>query len=533
MTSSKIACCACCARRMQCPNRIEGRAVCRRCYKHQISPVGICGACDRQMRLAGHINGVKVCASCESRHRRAAPNGRCRECGKADYLVRGRCGAHYKAWQVASRRLGTCINCREHKTLDSRRQCTRCASALTRERAVRARLAAAFGRLDQLPPVAQALSTHLTAHRSPCRVSAWLDTMDLRVRAALRALGTGVVPTLIALQGLRHLSGGEQLVTTCLRAGVIDPPPIATDRVDRLLEIMKAEGPSTAAVLVKQFWRFYLAGRAELRRTHKLVDGTLESDRSVLRIAFGFLRYVLATRKRAIAEMTSSDVNAWMRQAPRSQVPRLRSFLAWLYRARIVRCHFTLPSGSVTPAKATPQPTYQDLQRRARLDTALPLIVRVALLIMTKCARYPREIVALGLSDIRRQGGDVMWIRFAHGMAQPLEGQDAHLLKALATQRRSEHRPWLFPSKPRPETHMTSSGLCRIIDAAGITVNLNELRNAAFRDLLKDFTPMELCNVLGMGPGVAEHWRRRGYTLTRSQKDYVNWRSRAHAVISS
>lgn len=478
------------------------------------------------MPLYGWSNGVRVCAACENRQLRAMPNGKCRECGKSDYLVRGLCSRHYKRFQVAARPVGLCIDCREPKTRDSRGRCTRCAKKHSEGAALCARLVRLLGAPERMPAAAQQLYAHLTTQRSLHRIMRWLDAMATPVRAALRAIAKGVVPTWTSLQPLRRLGGGEQLFITCLRAGLVQAPLAETHRVEQLLEAMQAEGPAPAALMVKQYWRFYLAERVALRQTRKLVDRTLESDRAMLTIAFAFLRYVLLTRKHTIPSISNGDVTAWIRQARRSHVPRLKPFLHWLFDARLVRHRLDVPTEPISPGTGTPAPIYRAIQRRARADSTLPLLVRMALLLITKCARYPREIVQLRLSDLRHAGRDVVWIRFAHGMPQPLEGPDALLIKDLYTQRRRKGGSWLFPSKPRPEAHMTSQGICGLIHEAGITVNLNQLRNAAFRDALKDFTPMELCEILGMSAGVAQHWKRRGFNLTRSQKAYANKLSR-------
>lgn len=481
------------------------------------------------MRLYGWIKGVRVCGTCESRKLHAVPNGRCRECGKSEYLVRGLCGRHYKRFQVAARPVGVCIDCRERKTRDSRRRCTRCAKKHSERAALHARLVRVLGAPERMPPAAQQLYAHLTTQRSLHRVMQWLDAMAKPVSATLRAIAKGVLPTWSSLQPLRRLGGGEQLFVTCLRAGLVQAPLAETDRVEQLWGAMQAEGPATAALTVKQYWRLYLAQRVALRQTRKLVDRTLESDRAMLAIAFGFLRYVLLARKHTIASMTNGDVTAWIRQARRSHVPRLKPFLHWLFDAGLVRHRLDVPTEPISRGTGTPAPIYRAIQQRARADPALPLPVRVALLLITKCARYPREIVKLRVTDLRRSGRDVVWIRFVHGLRQPLEGPDAQIIKDLCRHRRHKYGPWLFPSKPRPEAHMTSQGICGLIREAGITVNVNQLRNAAFRDALKDFTPMELCEILGMSAGVAEHWKRRGFNLTRSQKAHANKLSRARA----
>lgn len=513
--------CTVCRRRKTCRDTIARRPVCRPCYKNHIAPVAACPTCTRVMHLTGYIDHVRVCATCDDRHRRTTPNGHCCECGKLDYLVRGRCGAHYKALQVASRRVGSCTDCRERKTVDSRGRCSIHAARRSREARLRGHLVALLGPLEQLPSPAQRLVEHVCSYRSIDRVVRWLTTMAEPIRATLQDLGRGSVPNWNAIQTLRRLPGGEQLASTCLRAGLIEPPLADYRRVDELLKAMKDEGPAAAVVIVKQFWRFHLAERVALRRMRKRVDRTLEADRATLRIAFHFLRFVYDMRKRSVETMTGTDVDAWIRQAPRSHVPRLRPFLRWLANAGIVQHRFTLPSGSITPANGASESRFQALLQRARGDATLPLHVRVALLLMTTCARYPHEIVELRASNVYSRA-NTTWIQFTHGMRQPLDGPDAQLLRSLVTQQRKAHSPWLFASKPRPEAHLTSNGLCRLIDAAGVAINLNHLRNAACRDLLRDFTPMELCEILGMGAGVAGHWQRRGYTLTRTQRDYVN-----------
>ena len=479
------------------------------------------------MRLSGYVNGERTCASCEHRHRRSVPNGKCRECGKADYLVRGLCSAHYKRLQVDSRAQGTCVGCRERKTLDSHRRCSRCAKRESLRDRLDARLTRLWGPLERRSSAARALTEHLAAHRSIDRVLHWLDAMHASVRAALRDLGSGRVPSWGALQRLRRMHGGEQLAATCLRARLVEAPSAEVDRIDRQLQAMHARAPA-AALVVRQYWQFYLRERVELRRARKLVDRTLESDRAALNIAFEFLQFIDEGRKRSLATLRAADVDAWMRQAPRSHVPRLRPFLAWSFRAGLVKHRFTLPSAGISPATALSDASYHAIQRRALTVASVPLAVRVAVLLVARCARYPREIVELRLTDLRRVNGTI-WIRFTHGMQQPIDGADAQLVATLAAQQRRKGTPWLFPSKPRPEAHVTAHGLCQNIDAAGFTANLNHLRNAACRDLLKDFTPTELCEILGMGLHVADHWQRRGYPLTRSERSYVNQRSRAVA----
>jgi hypothetical protein len=77
---------------------------------------------------------------------------------------------------------------------------------------------------------------------------------------------------------------------------------------------------------------------------------------------------------------------------------------------------------------------------------------------------------------------------------------------------------------------MLSESLCKLIHDAGIDVNLNELRNAAFRDAAKDFEPIELAQIVGLNSEVAFFWNQRGLGLSTRQKEYVNRRCRAYAA---
>lgn len=295
-----------------------------------------------------------------------------------------------------------------------------------------------------------------------------------------------------------------------------------------------------AARLVKRYWNENLLDRLKVREYYKRCEPTLEWDRHSLRIAFDFLRFS-AKRGKSNENLAQGDVTSWQiacespeRVSPRrrsgrelrfapSHVRLLKPFLNWLFERRIVRRRLELPKGKNSPGTSVTPHVFQSLQRRARSDEDLSLAVRVALLLIIMCARYPHEVALLSVRDIRKEKrGQIVWVQFPRGLEQSLEGPDAALLLQLVKHRRATNCEWLFRSKPRPETHLTSDGLCRVIHKAGINVNLNHLRNAAFRDCLKEFTPGEAAEIRGMHQSVVQHWERRGYTLRNAHREYVN-----------
>lgn len=453
------------------------------------------------------------------------------------------CNRHYHQRCIAARPLGWCKGVRhgQRRPLDPRGFCVGCAvtqNANTRRDRLFAQL---FGPIRGASPWVATLRNHLRSHRSPHRVRTALAALEPPVRRYLVGIRRRAI-TWESLQPLRIYAGGQWLITACLRAGVVMPPVADTARVERELRRME-RFDRRAQRIVQRYWNERRCARLEVRKHYKRRDPTLESDRSSLWIAFDFLRFAVK-RGTAAEAITQRDVTVWQiacessrpttprRQGrelrlARSHVSRLKPFLDWLFETRIVSRRLELPTGKISAGTSVTPDVLQALERRARFDERVPLAVRVALLLIIMCARYPHELIALRLREIRKeQRGKIVWVQFPKGHAQPLEGQDAALILRLVRERRAAKCEWLFRSKPRPETHLSSNGLSGLIDEAGIKVNLNHLRNAAFRDSLKDFTPSEAAEIRGMRQSVAQHWEKRGYTVSHAEREYVNDLSR-------
>lgn len=555
--------CSHCGQAKRCTYRIEERRACKTCWKNWRYPVAQCPTCPRVARLSARVDGTNVCETCESRHRRNIPNGHCAypTCGRAARLVRGLCIRHYKQQQLERRKRGWCKGGTHasKRTLNRNGLCASCVTIVNAEK----RLQRELDRLLGAPAVAShaiALREHWTTDRGPHRVLRTISNFDPQVRAYVAKVKTGTPVDWSSLQALRRRPGGEWLCASCVRAGIVAPPSADIARVDRELQAM-GRIDARAAEPVRDYWDSYLLLRVGLRGHYKLRDVTLESDRASLWVAFEFVRHVLQ-RRETLADLREKDVCDWQYECeaagsrgktsdrrvegaerPRSSpakrdrtseaapsfapsdIPRLKPFLNWLFDTNRVRRRFDLPKGIVSDAVSAEDETFRAIQARARNDARLPLLVRVALLLLTMCVRYPYEIARVRVKGVRREGRHLVWVRFERGMRQPLEGRDAQLVLQLRDRARGS--PWLFPSKPRPGQAMTPHGLCGLIDAAGIDVNLNHLRNAAFRDFLKEFEPEEAVQILGLSPSVAQHWRKRGFGGTRGQREHVNELSRA------
>lgn len=457
----------------------------------------------------------------------------------------GLCERHYHQCRIASRPLGWCKGARHGKRrpLDPRGYCTSCVTARSLNTRRNAALSEMFGPMRGANAQAAALRKHLLNERSPHRVLNALATLEPPVRCYLASIRRGRSITWESLQLLRIYVGGEWLISACRRAGIVSPPTVDIARVERELRRMQRIDRRAARV-VKCYWNKYLLKRLKVREHYKRRDPTLESDRCSLWIAFDFLRFA-ARNGRPAEHLTQRDVTKWqsscessarvsrgprqgreLRFAP-SHVCRLKPFLNWLFDERIVCRRLELPKGKISAGTSVTPRILQALEQHARFDEALPLVVRVALLLMIMCARYPHELVALSLRAIHKdQRGKIVWVQFPRGQAQPLEAEDAALILRLVRQRRGSKCKWLFRSKPRPETHLSSHGLCGLIREAGIKLNLNHVRNAAFRDSLKEFTPGEAAEIRGMRYSVAQHWEKRGHTLSNAHREYVNDLSR-------
>lgn len=494
--------CAECGELKRC-SRNRGRYLCAKDdHNERFPPDEQCPCCPRRCRVDRYANGQRMCWRC-ARLRQPKKRGRCSECGRETALYGGRCEPHARAYRWAGYSQRNCRRCRRYRHVDRRGHCEPCARQVSYEGSVARKLRAFFTDAALLRPTVRALYAHLTADRDPANILAWLRNAHPDVLAYLARIGGGESPERSVLDGLIAVPGGAMLLSSCERAAIVSPPlPRIAEleaKLPRLFNVLS----KPSALLMQTYWRLCICKAITTRfQCRTLPSAALHTDWTYLTVASDFLQF-LDQRGIELARLDQAALDKWLAQRSRWKGDYLRRFLACPEIAQKLACHLSIAPLPPSQAPGVDDDTYFGTLDRARRDRRLPLMVRVAVILVTVCGKTVSELVQLRVSDVMRGERGQIDVRFSKGVPQPLFGQDAQLVLRLA----QSTRQWLFPT-PTGQPYAAQSLRVRI-HAAGVDADLTLLCNTARRQFLRDIEPGDLVRILGFTITVADVWAKR------------------------
>lgn len=549
----------------------EGAAVCARC--HQVDPetFEVCTQCARRRRIAYRTpDGRGLCSGCGRPHpvvacsmcgeirptissgRRGRPKcstcartrATCSDCGMEDRPVAmvfasgPVCSTCHKK---ALSRKEVCKGCGQTRRIDPRDPqqrglCSGCAGldpwsvcsvCHTEERIYESgrcigctlhhRLRHLLGPSTVLEPLVDSL----VGSDQPRSALRWLAKAE--TQALLGAMVRGeMAATHDALDEAAFTPARERLRQVLVAAGVLPDRHEPSARLeawidDQLDRVEMAEDRKVLDAFAN--WWVLQRYRRRIDRT-----GTASADyaRGQVRGAIGFLAW-LRGHGVSLSACSQGHVELWM--AGPAARREARDFLRWACRRRLASDIRIVGRPDQVPARSESAGHYLALGRRFADDDTLPLVDRVAGLLLLCYGQNLVRQARLKTADVV-VGRDGTSLRFGATeiyLVDPI----ARLVRDLSAHPQGRARtaapsvsPWLFggalPGRP-----ISAEALGRRLQAYGI--DAREARNSLLLDLGAELAPAFLADLLGMHPNTAVRWVRAaggdwaGYAAARAR----------------
>lgn len=517
--------CSRCGRRRTVQARVDGEAVCDRCYR---LPMAICSVCGerRPCYYAGSVTPVceacrhksrprEVCAGCGRDHfvSYRTPDGRplCTVCG-AEKRPCADCGKTVRIFARTPEGEGVCPTCwRKHPA--SRRPCRNCGTvahlayrSMCAPCALRHRLHDLLGIDGQLrpemDPVFEALS-----RRDPTAMLWWLDRRPARV-TVLRALAAGPGPvTHSTLDRMRPAKIVHNLRMILVTGGALPARDEHLAALERRLpaDLTRVQDLDGRRQL-HAFITWYLLRRLRDRsRRRPLTDGQVHGARSQVCQAVRLINW-LTLQNTTLSACTQDQVDAWLDEggAHRADV---YTFLTWTSRNRHTRpLAVPLRAPSIT-GEIIAQDVRWALVHRLLNDDTVTVADKMAGLLILLFAQPPSRITSLTTGHVTLDQ-DTVTLRLGPVPAQIPPPLDTYLRQLYDQANRADTPPevrWLFPGR-FPGQRLSTSQLGRRLHDLGIRSRVS--RSTALVELTGDLPAVVVSRLLGVCQTTADTWRR-------------------------
>lgn len=476
-------------------DRGRGGFHCQPCSPKRTKP---CSRCGQQAPPVVNWPQGPVCASCY--HRVLKNPGHCISCVNLRVLVvEGDAGGT----------CGPCVNS-EFTYL-----CSRCERGHP-YRANICRHCAAAERIDDvlshegvMHPQLQRFADTLKQVENPLAVIAWLSRP-----ATAEALSVLVNSAEISHQLLDSLDQTNTVHQLRHRLVACDILPERTEFLDRAevwLNGFLDELPGHHRKVLQPFTKWHLLNRAR-RRIHQGNDNHKSGEhlRQHIRIVAEFLTWI-DQHELILDSLTQSDIEAWILGGPHTSRYKVRAFVDWAKRRRLIRRDLTIPPTPMGQSRIDPlddDEAFQHLERCLN-DEQLPIIARAAGALILLYGFNATQLASLAADDAVEHDDQVSLKVAQTPILLPPGLADLVLqLKRTPPDRSQVSRAvgptkYLFPggAAGRP---IRPPSLRKILNRSGIPATRG--RDAALLALARDLPSPILAQMLGLSTATVEVW---------------------------
>ncbi|MEU1274051.1 hypothetical protein [Streptomyces sp. NPDC005799] len=516
--------CSRCGQRRSIHARVEGQAVCDRCYQ---LPTATCADCGEQRPCFYAGTGTPTCEACRHKTR---PRVACAVCGRDNFVSYrtpdGRamctvCGAKRRPCAICGKTVrifartpegeGVCQTCwRTHPA--SRRPCRDCGTVahlhyrgMCAACAVRHRLHDILGADGQLRPEAEPVFQALS-RREPLALLWWLDRRPARV-TVLRALATGRGPvTHETLDRLHPAKTVQNLRMILVAGGALPARDEHLAALEHWLpgELARIQAPDGRRLL-HGFITWYLLRRLrDCSRRRFLTEAQVHGARSQVRQAVHLLNW-LTVQDTAVSACTQDQVDAWLDEGP-AQRADVYTFLTWTSRNGHTRpLAVPLRAPSIT-GEIIAQDTRWALVHRLLNDDTLAVADKTAGLLILLFAQPPSRITSLTTEHVILDR-DTAALQLGPVPAQMPPPLDAYLRHLYDQANRADTPPevrWLFPGR-FPGQRLSCHQLKRRLRDLGVRPRVS--RSTALVELTGELPAVVVSRLLGVCQTTADTWR--------------------------
>jgi hypothetical protein len=516
--------CVRCARRRRVTYRAaDGGALCGNCGRPR--PVVACASCGKtRVATSSGKRGPPRCGTCAKRR------ATCSGCGLDAIVVaawpRGPvCSTCHKKALSAK---GTCTACGERRRIDPRDpdqagRCSECAGlepwSVCGDCGVEERIYEAgrciactvVHRLRELvgdSAIHEPLRASLVDTDGPRAALRWLskpetgEVLGAMARGEVAASHEGL-DKLVQTNSLAHLR------RVLISAGVLADRDEATARLERWIhEHLDAMAVAEDRRIIEAFASWWVLRRHRGRMSRTGVSSDKHSRRQVL-AAIAFMDW-LDGHDLTLGTCTQAHVELWLAGPPGRR--RARDFLRWACRHRLAHDLDIGRRPDPVPARSVDAADQARLARRFLDDDALPLVDRVAGLLVMHYGQPLARIVRLRTHDVTTTP-TATTIAFGSTPTE-LSDAEARLVLRLVADRRGRATtgagtasPWLFVGA-RPGRALGAARLGVRLGTYGIDARAT--RNALMLDLGAELGPGTLADLLGIHTSTAVRWVRAG-----------------------
>ncbi|MDQ1444684.1 MAG: hypothetical protein QOI20_1148 [Acidimicrobiaceae bacterium] len=491
----------------------------------RLHPVVACSVCGEVRPAAsGSTRGAPKCSSCV--RRRAT----CSACGKADRMVTMMfatgpvCSNCHKKAQAAT---GVCGVCGQRRRIDPRDPqqrglCSDCAglepwsvcSVCRREdriyeagRCIACTLELRLMELLGSSTIRDPLLDSLVGSDQPRAALRWLAKPE--PQAILGAMARGeMASTHEALDERPSTASREHLRQVLVVAGVL---PDRNEQLVRLeawvTEQLGAVESSDDRKVLDAFARWWVMQRYR-RRIERVGRASPSHARSKMRAAIAFMGWLRA-HGISLGDCTQAHIELWLAGPPGRA--SARDFLRWACQRRLAHDIDIIRRPATTPGRSEDADQLLVTARRFAVDDSLPLVDRVAGLLLlcygqqlARVARLKRDDIVIGAAGTSIRFGPIETV-----LADPVDRLLGELLarpQGKATTGAPDRSQWLFPGA-LPGRPITPDALGLRLGSYGI--DARTARNTVLLDLAAELAPAFLADLLGMQTTTAVRWVRR------------------------
>ena len=502
-----VVACSVCGEVRLCTNGIRsGHPKCTSCARRRAT----CSTCGKDRMVTMVFATGPVCSTC---HKKAqAARGVCAGCGERrridprDPAQRGLCSecAGLEPWSV-------CTRCRQEDRIYEAGRCIACTLAH--------RLRELLGNSPLLDPLLDCLG----GSERPRAALRWLAKPESQEVLASMACGD-LATTHEALDGRPPTPAREHLRQVLVAAGVL------ADRDEKSVRLEAWVAEQLAAVesvedrtVLDAFSRWWVLQRYR-RRVERIGRSSSKHSRRQVSAAIAFMGWLRA-HSVELADCSQAHVELWLAGPPGRVAAR--DFIRWACRRRLAGDIDIVRRPDSIPGRSSDGDRLLAIAQRFAIDNALPLVDRVAGLLLlcygqalARIVRLKREDVVLGTAGTTIRLGPTETI-----LAAPVDRLVVELRsrpQGKAVTGAPDCSPWLFPGA-QPGRPLTPDALGLRLGSYGI--DAREARNAILLDLGAELAPAFLADLLGMHMSTAVRWVRNaggdwaGYVAARTRAD--------------
>ncbi|HVL93300.1 MAG TPA: hypothetical protein VM264_08140 [Acidimicrobiales bacterium] len=464
MVSRRVAACAACGQERQVIAVLAIGPVCSTCYERALCSKGRCEGCGATRRIdPRNTNSRPLCSDC----------------------------AGLPALQV-------CAGCGDEDRLFEAGRCRRCVLGT--------RLAQVLGVSGDVPAGLRTLFDALVGVERPKAALRWLARPE--VHRVLAALGSGELEiSHEALDGLPPAKWLDHLRQVLVATGTLPARDEALARLERWIRARIGEMDNVEDRRVIEAYAIWWVLRRQRQRATGTDTTTTKYARANVTNAIGFVAW-LRSHGRTLATCRQADVDLWLASGPPTRC-RARAFLRWATARRLVRDVDIVRRPDVVPARSVEAHDQAALVQRFLTDAAIPLVDRVAGLLVLLYGQALARVARLDVSRVRHDADGTVLLALGRDEVRLPPPVGALVAELVATRRgratvgAPPSSPWLFPGI-QPGRPLRADRLRIRLNAYGLRARA--ARTTALLDLATEVPPVVLADLLGMYPNTAVRW---------------------------